>query len=299
MKQFSKYILGGIVVILIVMLVLDVVYTKVYETSYPRTKFQYLRSLKNQKVDCIFIGSSRVENGIVPSVITKKTGKTAVNLGFQAAKLGDIYTLLQLIKEYNIQYETILIQVDYIYNIPKGHSTIFEFEMMPFVRDNAITKAYSDTYSAHPVANYYFPFYRYCRNDLKLGFREIFANFVGKKTNIIPNKGYGAKYGTSNELKGALPDVILDKNKMVDSIQSFVKQNKMKVLFYCAPFCKENQNQNFTTKLQAKIPELHDFSRVLKDDKLFLNCNHLNDTGARRFTEILTEELLMESINKS
>ena len=72
----------------------------------------------------------------------------------------------------------------------------------------------------------------------------------------------------------------------------------MKVLFYCAPFCKENQNQNFTTKLKTKIPELHDFSRVLKDDKLFLNCNHLNDTGARRFTEILTEELLMESINQ-
>lgn len=294
MKQFSKYILGGIVVILIVMSVLDVVYTKVYETSFPRTKFQYLRSLKNQKVDFIFIGSSRVENGIVPAIIEKKTGKTAVNLGFQAAKLGDIYTLLQLIKEYNIKYEAILIQVDYIYNIVDGHSTIFQYEMSPFIRDNAITKQYSDTFAEDPFTTYYLPFYRYCDNDLKIGFREIFANLVHKKTNVILNKGYIARHGNSTVLKGALPHIILDKNEMVYKIHTFVKRHTMKVVFYCAPFCKENQNKDFTAKLKAKIPGFFDFSKVLKDDKMFMDCNHLNDKGAKRFTEIMTEELLMK-----
>lgn len=280
--------------ILIVMSVLDVAYTKIYETSYPRTKFQYLRSLKNKKVDYIFIGSSRVENGIVPSIVKQKTGKDAVNFGFQAAKLGDIYTLLKLIKEYNLHYEAVLIQVDYIYNIKAGHSNIFEYEMMPFVRDNAITKVYSDTYSEHPVANYYVPFYRYANNDLKLGFREVFANVVHKKTNIIPNRGYGAKYGSSAALAGALPDKILDRNAILDSIQSFVKQNKMKVVFYCAPFCKNNQNKDYTAKLKTKIPGLQDFSRVIDDDSMFQNCNHLNDNGAKRFTEIFTEQVLMK-----
>lgn len=294
MKQFSKYIVGGIVVILIVMSVWDVVYTKVYETSFPRTKFQYLRSLKNQKVDFIFIGSSRVENGIVPSIIEEKTGKTAVNFGFQAAKLVDIYTLLQLIQKYNIQYETILIQVDYIYNIVDGHSGIFQYEMTPFIRDNFITKEYSDTFAEHPFATYYLPFYRYCDNDLKIGFREIFANLVHKKTNVILNKGYIARYGNSTVLKGALPHFILDKNEMVDKIQTFVKQYNMRVLFYCAPFCNENQNKDFTAKLKAKIPGFYDFSKALKDDKMFMDCNHLNDNGAKRFTAILTEELLMK-----
>ena len=280
--------------ILIVMSVLDVAYTKIYKTSYPRTKFQYLRSLTNKKVDFIFIGSSRVENGIVPSIVKQKTGKEAVNFGFQAAKLGDICTLLQLIKEYNLHYETILIQVDYIYNIKAGHSNIFEYEMMPFVRDNAITKAYSDTYSENPVANYYVPFYRYANHDLKLGFREVFANVIHKKNNIIPNKGYGAKYESATELTGALPDTILDRNAILDSIQSFIKQNKMKVVFYCAPFCKNNQNKDYTTKLEKKIPGLRDFSRVLDNNEMFVNCNHLNDIGARRFTEIFTEEVLMK-----
>ncbi len=292
MKKFIQYIFGGLIAILMVMTVLDVAYTKVYETSDPRTKFQYLRSFKNKKIDYIFIGSSRVENGIVPSIIQDKTGKTAVNFGFQAAKLGDIYTLLQLIGAYNIHYDKILIQVDYIYNIPEGHSNIFQYEMTPFIRENKVTKQYSDIYAEHPFANYYVPFYRYCNNDLKIGFREIFANLINKKTNVILNKGYIGRNATSDELQGALPNVILNKNEMVDKIQSFAKQNKMKVLFYCAPFCKYNKNQNFTSKLKVKIPELHDFSKTLNDDKMFLDCNHLNDDGARRFTEIITKELL-------
>lgn len=88
---------------------------------------------------------------------------------------------MQLINEYNIRYETILIQVDYIYNIVGGHSNIFEYEMTPFIRENEITKNYSDTYADQPVANYYIPFYRYCSNDLKLGVREVFANIIHKK----------------------------------------------------------------------------------------------------------------------
>ena len=280
--------------ILVVMAVLDVVYTKIYEASYPRTKFQYLRSLKNKKVDYVFIGSSRVESTIVPSVIYNKTNKVAVNLGFQAAKLGDIYTILQLIKAYNIRCEKILIQVDYIYNNVDGHSNIFQYEMIPFVRENAITKEYSDKYSANPIANYYVPFYRYCKNDLKLGLREVFANIIHKKNNITKDNGYGATYGNVKKLEGSLPSTILDNNAILDTIQSFVKLNNIEVVFYCAPFCKNNKNQNFTSKLKTKIPGFKDFSGVINDGAMFLNCNHLNDSGAKRFTEIFTAEVLIK-----
>ncbi|MFV8342105.1 hypothetical protein [Flavobacterium sp. XS2P39] len=294
MKKFCVYIVGGILVILAMISLLDVVYTKTYETSYPRTKFQYLRSLKNKKVDYIFLGSSRVESGIVPSIIYNKTGKLAVNLGFQAAKLGDIYTSLQLIKAYNIHFEKILIQVDYIYNYTDGNSNIFQYEMTPFLRENSITKQYFDNYGEDPIANYYIPFYRYCYNDLKLGFREVFANVIHKKNNVLMDKGYGANYGNTKELRGVLPVAILDSNIILDSIASFSKQNNIEVVYYCAPFCKKIKNIDFIWKLKNKIPELEDFSEAVNDDKMFLNCNHLNDSGAKRFTEILTKKLLTE-----
>ncbi|MBC7748528.1 MAG: hypothetical protein H7Z76_08150, partial [Methylotenera sp.] len=126
------------------------------------------------------------------------------------------------------------------------------------------------------------------------GFREIFANIARKKTNIILQKGYISRFGNATELTGALPKVLLDKNETLDAIQSFVKQNKMKVVFYCAPFCKNNQNKDFTTKLKVKIPELKDFSQALSNDQFFMDCNHLNDKGAKRFTEIFSEEVLMK-----
>lgn len=297
MKKFSVYIVGGLLVILLMLSALDMVYTKIYETSYPRSKFQYLRSLKNKKPDYIFIGSSRVENGIVPSVIHNKTGKAAVNLGFQAAKLVDIFTLLKLIKAYNIHYETIFIQVDYIYNLVEGHSNIFQYEMIPFIRENSILKGYLDQFSENPLATYYIPFYRYCNNDLKLGFREVFANAVHKKTNVIENKGYIGFFGNEKVLNGALPNEILDKNQVLDQIVSFSKKNNMTVVFYCAPFCQNNKNKDFTSKLKKKIPGFLDFSGALNEDSLFLNCNHLNDSGARRFTEIFTNEVLTHKVN--
>lgn len=294
MKKFSVYIIWGVLGILSLMTVLDVVYTRIYENSYPRTKFQYLRSLKNKKVDYIFLGSSRVENGIVPSVIFNKTNKTAVNLGFQAAKLADVYTVLQLIKEYNIHCEKILIQVDYIYNFAEGNSNIFQYEMIPFIRENAITKEYCERYVESPNANYYIPFYRYCTNDLKIGFREVFVNVIDKKIDIVRNKGYGAMYGNSRQLEGSLPNMILDSNVILDKIQSFSKQNNINVVYFCAPFCKNINNIDFISKLKNKMPEFKDFSGVILDDKMFVNCNHLNDNGAKQFTKILTEELLMK-----
>ncbi|SHG30786.1 hypothetical protein SAMN05443549_103205 [Flavobacterium fluvii] len=294
MKKFSSYIVGGLALILLMMSILDIGYTKIYEVSYPRTKFQYLRSLEDTKVDYIFLGSSRVENGIIPSVIIQKTNKTAVNLGFQASKAGDIFTVLQLIKKYNIHYEKILIQIDYIYNNVDGNSNIFQFEMIPFIRENEITKQYSNEYSRNPIANYYLPFFRYCSNDLRIGFREVFSNVIHKKTTIVANKGYVALQGNSKYLKGSLPNSIINNNAVFDSIRGFCKKNKIDVVYYCAPFCKNNKNKDFTSKLKIKIPELIDFSTAINDDQMFENCNHLNDRGARRFTEILAEELLVK-----
>ena len=294
MKKFNIYILGSLLTILMLMTVLDFVYTKIYDNSYPRTKFQYLRSLKDKKVDYIFLGSSRVENGIVPSIIYDKTGKEAVNLGFQAAKLGDIYTTLQLINEYNIHCEKIFIQVDYIYNIVEGNSNIFQYESVPFIRENETMKRYSKKYATRPWANYYIPFYRYCANDLKLGFREVLANLTHKKTTVVPTKGYIALQGNSKELGGLLPDKIINNNEVLDSIRAFCKQNNIDVVYYCAPFCKNNKNKDFTSKLKSKIPELVDFSEAIQDDQMFVNCNHLNDSGAKRFTEILVEQLAVK-----
>jgi hypothetical protein len=294
MRRFLKHI--GLIFFFIVgvLYLLDFSFTKVYENSVPRTKIQYLRSFKNKKVDYIFLGSSRVENGIVPELIMYKTGKIAINLGFQAAKMSDIYIMLKLIKEYNIKAEKIFIQIDYIFNIEDGHSNVLEWELMPFIRENQITKEYFNNHFSDKRELYNIPFYRYCRYEPKIGFREFFLNTVNKETPVIKNYGFVPLYGNSTEHNNTLPAEINAENKYYDEVKKFIKNNNMKVLYFCAPFCKHTKNLFFVNKLKNKIPELYDFSQVVSDDAMFQNCSHLNREGAFFFTEYLIQKTIID-----
>jgi len=267
------------------MYLLDLGYTSVYRTSYPRTKTQYLKTLKDKKIDYIFIGSSRVLSGIVPSVIEERTHKKALNLGFQAARMHDIYTILQLIHYYNIKTEKIFIQVDYAYNF-NSVSPIYQTEVLPFIHDNDIFKEHIKFNPANYYRYYYVPFYRYSKNDLKLGFREVFLNTIDKKTNALNNDGYSPLEGTSAKHNYSLPEKINNSNVY------FCKKNKIPFAFYCAPFCRHVKNLDFTEKLKRKIPGLYDFSKAINDERMFNDPLHMNDNGAKSFTNIFIDKVL-------
>lgn len=294
MRAFLKYFIFIILLVVAILSLLDYSFTKVYENAKPRTKFQYFRSLKNKKIDYIFLGSSRVDNTIVPAIIEEQTGKKAVNLGFQATKLGDVYTMLQLIQEYNIQTEKIFIQVDYIYNLEDGYSTIMQHELMPFVRENKITKDYFERHFNAEKYLYYVPFFRYSYFDVKIGLRELLLNVVNKETNSIKNKGFTALQGNSFRHGYALPQEINPQNKYYNQIVAFARIHKMPIVFFCAPFCKHIKNLNFMEKLKDKIPGLYDFSNALTDDKMFQNCSHLNAEGADYFSRYVIQDMLID-----
>lgn len=294
MRAFLKYIIFIFLLVVSILSFLDYSFTKVYENANPRTKFQYFRSFKNKKIDYIFLGSSRVDNTIVPAIIEEQTGKTVVNFGFQAAKLGDVYTMLQLIKEYNIRPEKIFIQVDYIFNLEDGYSTIMQHELMPFVRENKITKDYFERHFSNEKQLYYVPFFRYSYFDVKIGLRELLLNVANKETNILKNKGFTALQGNSFQHENALPQLINAKNKYYDQIVAFAQINKMSLVFFCAPFCKHTKNLNFVEKLKEKIPELYDFSTAVTDDKMFKNCSHLNGNGAAYFSKYTIRKMLID-----
>jgi hypothetical protein len=294
MRAFLKLIVFTFLIVFSILFFLDYSYTKVYENAKPRTKFQYFRSFKNKRIDYIFLGSSRVDNAIVPAIIEEQTGKKAINLGFQASKLGDIYTLLLLIKEYNIKTEKIFIQVDYIFNLEDGYSNVMEHELMPFIRENKITRDYFERHFSDEKHLYYFPFFRYGYFDVKIGLRELLLNVVNKESIIVKNKGFTALYGNSFQHGNALPQEINAQNKYYDQIVAFARINKMPIVFFCAPFCKHTKNLNFIGKLKEKIPGLYDFSTALTNDKMFQNCSHLNADGASYFSKNTIQKMLTD-----
>lgn len=293
MKKFVIQIIGVLIVTLMLLLVLDFTYTTVYKNANPRTKFQYLRSLKNTKVNYVFLGSSRVENGIDPIIIETYTHKKAVNLGYQASKLGDVFSILQLLKSYAIASDTIFVQVDYSF-LSSGNSINLPYEMSPFIRDNTITKDYFLEYLKKHPSFYYFPFIRYCENETKIGIREVFANIIGKKTAVLEKQGFIPLAGIEDQRNShrSLPVASITSNSYFEKIKKYGATNNVKIVFFCAPFCKHVKNLDYVEKLKAKIPDLHDFSRVIQEDSKFVNCFHLNEAGATEFTKIFAEGLL-------
>lgn len=291
MKKFVIKIVGLALATLLVMYLLDLGYTAVYRDSSPRTKTQNLKTLKDSKIEYVFIGSSRVLSGIVPSIIEERTHKKTLNLGFQAAKLHDIYTILKLVDFYKIRTEKIFIQVDYAYNF-NATSPIYQTEVLPFIHDNVIFDEHIKFNLSNYYKYHYVPFYRYAKNDLKLGFREVVLNVIGKKTNALNNDGYSPLQGTTPIHRFGLPEKINEKNVYIDSIQLFCKKRNIAVAFYCAPFCGHVINHHFIANLKKKIPGLYDFSKAIKDEKMFNDPLHMNDEGAKLFTNIFIDNLL-------
>lgn len=292
MKSFVKHILKIVLLLVISAFALDFFYTTIFEKSLPRTKFQNLRALKNQSVDYVFLGSSRVENGIIPELIQNKTGKSAMNLGFQASKMADIYLILQLLDQYNIKYKKAFIQVDYIFNIENAFSNVLSYEILPFINENQLLTNHC---KLNDKVNFWrnknIPFYRYSITSQKIGLREVVSNLAKKQTSVLKNKGFVPLYGNFSGGKYSLPEKIALKNNFYDSIIKNKSTNKKDLVFFIAPFRLSDNNFSFVQKLETKIPGLNNFSNALPADTYFQNNTHLNNEGAIKFSEILIEKL--------
>lgn len=297
MGKFFKYIGFLVIMVIALLYLLEWLYTNTYTKGLPRNKVSYVLSMNDKYIDYIFLGSSRVDNNIDAEVIETITGKKALNLGIQGAKLDDYFLMLQLLKKQNINAEIVFIQVDYVYNMD-GTSEILKSYLMPYIEDDLIS-----SYIKERDSNYYklkyLPFYRYLVYDYKLGFREHFNTFINKKSRLDLSNGYDAKYGTiGSKLQANLPKTINKESKTITAINEFAKENNIKVVYFMAPFCFNTINKDFSQKLKQKIPGLLDYSQLFTEDKYFFNPSHLNDLGAKEFSKRVALDILKQEINQ-
>ena len=294
MKQFLKNSLISFLLLVIVLFLLDMLYTTVYTNAFPRNKTQYILSLQEGGgIDYVFLGSSRVENTIMSSLIEDLTNKKVLNLGTQGAKLDDVNIYLRLLLDKKIKIERLFVQVDYIYNY-ESNSSIVRSQSLPFIRGNAIIKNYLKRVDENYTKNYYLPFYRYATNDYKLGFREFFACAINKKSKTNFNDGFVPLYGeikNKSHSNFELPTVILKSNRNITEIDSLCQANGIKVTYFCAPFCSGLSSNGYLSKLKKQVPDFVDFSSSVSNDSLFQSCGHLNKLGAEVFTEQIVNKL--------
>ena len=290
MKKFFKHLMMVMGIVLTGMIVFDVIYAYVYEHGEPRNKTEYILNLKNKRIDYVFLGSSRVENHISTKLVEERTGKKALNLGVQGATLDDAFLLLKIMVHNNITTEKVFLQVDDSYNI-EDPSIIVGTESLPYIRSNKIIRQHRKDNNDYNL-NYYVPFYRYSKNDYKIGFREFIGSLVGKKIHINFSDGFDPidqKFKTTEYM---LPGTIKNENGVLSAISLFCKQNSIEMVYFCAPYCSEIGNIDYVTKLKERVPDLVDFSQSMTNTIYFKDCGHLNEKGALLFTEKLIETCL-------
>lgn len=284
MSRFIKYLLKLILLTAIVMFVSDMAYSYIYNNSEtPRNKMQFILNQKNVNYDYVFLGSSRVANHIDAKLFEKLSGKKALNIGVEGAGLNDCKLLLQLLTSQN-KVNNLYIQLDHHFE-SDAPSNIAVSEAMPFI-DHPIIEEHVKTNFKNYYSLKYIPFYRYIINEPKIGFREMFLSFIGKKSPKDFSTGYIPKLGARTLQNTSLPKEINCKNQSLDEIVKICEVNNINLIYFISPYCKQTKRNGFVTKMKKCFPNLIDLSTGFKDEH-FYNCTHLNDLGAKVFTENL------------
>lgn len=296
MKRFLRYSLLVLVFTALSCYLLDYAYSAVYANCRPRNKFQYILKATPTEYDYVFLGSSRVANHIIPSVIEEKTGKKAINLGIEGAELEDSLLQLKLMLSQGFRIRKLFLQVDYLYN-SENTSIIAGTAALPFIK-NPIIEDHLKGKIADFEENRYVPFYRYMKKGHAIGFREFSMSLAGKAARFDMADGFVPLEGRHPLSVWKSPDTLAAKNKSISEFFSICATNNIELVLFYAPSCSLAQDQKFLRLLKARLPELQDYSRAIPDS-LFQNCGHLNKEGARAFTLLFIEKELAKDSRES
>jgi hypothetical protein len=287
MRKFIIVISKILLTLLVLLVTLDWVYTTVYLNSSNRGKVEKVFNSKAENFDVVILGSSRANNHFVPKLFEKKGLKT-FNYGMSGAHLFEASLLLKLIAERNYKIKTVILEADLgLCNIQLADGIASKF--LPYIHHSETIKKH---FSSQKTFNelYYIPFYRYIAYDGIIGFREMFFNAIHKKTSHLENQGYypllNAKSGNmKNDIRALKPI----RNKYYEEIKQICKQNNYKLITVMTPMCSNVKGLDYFDKANKIYPEIHNLENVVQGDQYFSSCGHMNDAGARMFTEVVIE----------
>jgi len=271
------------------MVMLDAIYTIVYINSSNRSKIDYLYNSKDKNYDVVFLGSSRINNHLVPKVFNDNGYKT-FNFGITRSRLEESALMLKMMVERNYKIKNLILQVDININTD-DHSEAIRSLFMPYLH---WSKTIRDHYRTIPEYNQllYIPFYRYMHYDARIGFREMYYSLIHKRTNALENEGFNPLVSNQHPLIPAdLSKYAPKRNKSYEEIKKICLANHINLIAITTPMCMETINRDYFNHLNEIYPEIRRFENAVTDDKYFSTCGHMNKDGATEFTKIVFNTL--------
>jgi hypothetical protein len=286
MQKFITLIAKILLTILVLLAVLDCIYTTVYLHSSKRGKVEYVFNSKAQSYDVVILGSSRANNHFVSEMFKEKGLKT-FNYGMSGAHLFEESLMLKLMAERKYQIKTVILEAD-LSLCNEKESDAIAAKFLPYIHHSEIIKEHFSKQENFKEL-YYIPFYRYINFDALIGFREMYNTFTNKPTNILDHLGYHSLGHKPGNMKNDIRALQPIHNKYYEEIKRICKENKYNLITVMTPMCSNVKGLDYFVKANKIYPEIHNLENVLQGDHYFSSCGHLNNTGARKFTSIIIE----------
>lgn len=291
MKRFLKYITLRFFAIIVVIILLDLLFTFSYTKSTTvRNKVDYIYLNSSAKFDHIFLGSSRVEYHVNTDIIDSVTQTKNLNLGMSGQNLSETFLTLKLLVKNNVSAKKYFIQVDEWDLIGfREKSFIGASYFMPYAHQSII-RDHLKQYNSDYIEDCYIPFYRYLNYGHKIGYRELTSKLIGKDLTFkfyLELNDTIQKDHTGYKFHGEYDDSLLK------DIKNFAKENHLNIVFFVAPYynlINEEPFQKF-----CKENELISYVDLVKPYYKFKDLDHLNKIGAREFTHHLINDLLTKN----
>jgi hypothetical protein len=284
MKQFLLYTFKILLLTIAIAVVLDFGYTKVFLQSSNRGKIEKVFNSKGEKYDVVILGSSRANNHFVAPMFEDK-GLRTFNYGMSGGHLFEASLLLKLMIERNYQIKSVILEADL--NLSNDHQAEgISAKFLPFLHESETIKNHFKKESDF-MELYYIPFYRYVKYDAKIGVREVWDTSRNKPTSLLDNKGYYPLGKKSNaNMKNNIANLNpLSKNQYYYEIKQLCEQKGINFIAIMTPMCENTKGMDYFDKVKELYPEIHNYENAVLEDQYFSSCGHLNDVGARLFTE--------------
>ena len=289
MKQFLVFIGKIVLVLLLSAFALDFIYTTVFAQSETRNKVENVINSKPQNYDVIILGTSRANNHFV-SELFEKEGLKTFNYGMSGAHLFETSLLLKLMIERGWEIKNVIVETDLnLSNEKRDDGTFGRF--MPFMHQSKII---TNHFENEPdfIELYYVPFYRYIQFDSKVGFRSWYKTLVNEPTNSLANDGYyPLGFNPKANMKNNIESLVPLRNRYFEEIKQICKSNNINLIAVTTPMCSNVKGMDYFKKVKKLYPEIKEYENVVQGDQYFSSCGHLNDKGARLFTNIVIKDL--------
>lgn len=291
MKKFLRYIFLRAIVLVIVLILLDLLFTTIYiHKKGIRNKIEFISQVTEKKYDYIFLGSSRVEFHVDTDLIDKENGTKSLNMGISGQDLSETFLLLKLLINKNFKAKKIFIQVDESdMSINKEKAFIGASYFMPYINNDTV-KRHLKKYDEDYILDTKIPFFRYMNYGYKIGYRELVMKLKAKSRKAPFFKGL------NSVIKNNADSYVFKEefnNDLVAEIKSFAKKNTVELSFFTSPYFNPKKSEKY--KIFAKKNHIVQYIDSIKSYEYFEDYKHLNYKGARIFTEMLIRDFKLNN----